>query len=222
MKKAHLLAAAGFAEADIRPLRVGRRLWIGPVGEPLPSPDLLPIRLAPGRAFGSGSHPSTELSLAALERHLPPGGRVLDLGTGTGILAVAAARLGAAEVVGVDVDPAAIAAARVNVRHNEMEQQVRVTSGTLADLLEAGAPQFSCVVINILAQVIVGFLDQGLARLLAPDGLVILSGFLRTQAHLIRAALAASALDLLAQEQLDEWCCIIARKPPTGQTLELP
>ncbi len=213
MKKAQLLAATSFAEADIRPRRVGRRLWIGPVGEPLPAPDLLSIWLAPGPAFGSGSHPSTQLCLVALERHLPTGSRVLDVGTGTGILAIAAARLGAAEVVGVDIAAAAVEAARANVRHNAVEDRVQVTTGTLADLLERNDAPFTLAVVNILAHVIVGFLEQGLARLLAPDGLVILSGFLRTQAHLVRAALAASGLDLLAQEQLGEWCCTIGRKP---------
>ena len=137
---------------------------------------------------------------------------MLDVGTGTGILAIAAARLGAGEVLGVDIDPATVELAQANLRHNEVEDRVEVTTGTLADLLDAGAPEFSCVVINILAQVIVGFLDQGLARLLAPGGLVILSGILRNQAYLIRAALAASEMELLAQEQLEDWCCIIVRK----------
>lgn len=216
MKQGHYLHAASFAEAEIRPLRVGRRLWIGPAGVAAPAEgDLLPIWLGAGPAFGTGAHPTTQLCLRALERHLRPGARVLDLGTGTGILAIAAARLGALSVLGVDIDPEALAVAHENVLRNGMGKEVRLERGTLTDVVTTHGEdaRFTWVTANILAHVLVEFFDQGLLRIVAPGGWLVLSGLLRSQTPQLRARLATTELELLAQEQQDEWVCMIARQP---------
>jgi ribosomal protein L11 methyltransferase len=214
MTNADYRSLASFSEAEIRPLTIGRRLWIGPTGTPAPEEgERLPVWLAAGPAFGSGAHPTTQLCLRVLDRRLPAGARVLDVGTGTGILAIAAARLGAREVVGTDIDPAAVEVARANVLHNGVSDRAQIEMATLADLTARKEKPFGWVIANILAHVLVELLGQGLAGLLEPGGWIVLSGFLRRQTPELRGALFAAHLELLAQEQQDEWTCIIARRP---------
>src|SRR5205807_8503577 len=136
-----------------KPLRVGRRLVVKPSWEEyLPRPGDLVLELDPGMAFGTGAHPTTQLCLEVLEDVVRPGERVLDFGTGSGILALAAARLGAGEVVGLDVDPVAAAAADLNVTGNGLRGRVRIQGGDL-DALPAG-DSFDGIVANFLAGVI--------------------------------------------------------------------
>lgn len=197
-------------------MRIGRRLLIVPAGrEVAPAPGMLPIRIRPGRAFGDGAHPTTRMCLAALEHVVTPGASMIDLGTGTGILAIAAAKLGAAGVLALDIDPEAVRVARENVAASGVAEQVRVEQGSLAEVLAAryGATQATLVAVNIFANVIVGFFADGLARVLAPGGRLVLSGFLRAQTPEIRACLRWNGLQQLAQEQEDDWACIIARRP---------
>jgi ribosomal protein L11 methyltransferase len=210
--KNQYLFGASFAEAEVRPLRVGRRLWIGPAGEPAPEEaGIIPVWLGAGPAFGSGGHPTTHLCLKVLDRHLKPGARVLDLGTGTGILAIAAAKLGASSALALDIDPDAVAVARENVLMNQVEDRVEAEVGTLAEARRAPA-SFSLIVTNILAHIIAEFFEQSLPQLLSPGGWLVLSGFLRSQTPPIRAAIGAAGLALLAQEQEGEWTCIIAEQ----------
>ncbi len=173
----------------------------------------MPVWLAAGPAFGSGAHPTTQLCLRVLDWRLPAGARVLDVGTGTGILAIAAARLGAREIVGTDIDPAALEVARANVLHNGVSDRVRIEAAALADLIARKEKPFGWVIANILAHVLVELLEQGMGELLEPGGWLVLSGFLRRQTPELRGALSAANLELLAQEQQDEWTCIIGRRP---------
>jgi ribosomal protein L11 methyltransferase len=199
-----------------QPIRIGRRLTILPAWlEPALGPDEIPIRIEPGNAFGTGTHPTTALCLRALERHLAPGTRLLDLGTGTGILSIAAAKLGAGPVLALDIDPEAVRAARSNVALNHVTEKIRVEQGSLAQVLtgEFGLDQAPLVVANILAGVIVDFFEQGLTRVLPPGGWLVLSGILLTQTPEIRARLQWYGLKQLAQEQMDDWVCIIAKAP---------
>ena len=184
--------------------------WLDPPLEP----EVIPIRLDPGGAFGTGAHPTTELCLKVLERHLKPGTAVLDFGTGTGILAIAAAKLGAGPCLALDIDPEAVRVARANAALNGVAEKVRVEQGSLAEILAGrwGVSQSPFVVANILANVIVGFFEQGLARAVTPGGWLVLSGILRAQTPEIRARLQWDGLELLAQEQQEDWVCLIARR----------
>jgi ribosomal protein L11 methyltransferase len=160
-------------------MRIGRRLLVAPFWpDPPLEPGLIAIRLDPGRAFGNGAHPTTQLCLAALERHLRPHAAVIDLGTGTGILAIAAAKLGARSILAVDTDPEAVRVARANVVANHVVDQVRVEAGSLAELRSGqwGTVEAPVVVANILAGIIVDLFAQGLAQIVSPGGLLILSG----------------------------------------------
>jgi len=227
------VAAADWSEswkANFKPIRVGKRLMIIPAWlHPPLEPDDIPIRLDPGMAFGTGTHPTTQLCLAAIERHLRPATAtpkgcyaMIDLGTGSGILAIAAAKLqtryGASlpgSILALDVDAEAVRAAKENAKANGVADCIRVEHGSLTEILAGrfGVPQpAGLVVANILARVIVELLGQGLARTVAPGGLLVLSGILDSQAFEVNAALKAQGLTLLAQERIEDWVAIIARR----------
>jgi ribosomal protein L11 methyltransferase len=204
-------------KANFQPLRIGRRLMIIPAWlNPALEPGDIAIRLDPGMAFGTGTHPTTQLCLQAIERHLRPGQSMLDLGTGSGILAIAAARLGASAVLALDVDDEAVRVAGENTLANDVADQVVVAAGSLAEVLAGqfgeewkGAP---LVVANILARVIVKLMGEGLGETVAPGGLLVVSGILDSQAFEVIAALKAAGLQIAAQEHIEEWVAIIARK----------
>jgi ribosomal protein L11 methyltransferase len=203
-------------EVNFHPIRIGRRLMVVPAWlDPPLEPEVIPIRLDPGLAFGTGTHPTTQLCLVALERHLTPGTSVLDLGTGTGILSIAAAKVGAGPILALDTDPEAVRVARENIAANRVADKIRVEQGSLAEVLAAqlGMAQTPLVVANILANVIINFFEQGLTQAVTPGGLLILSGILHTQTPEIRARLQWYGLEQLAQEHMEDWVCIIARRP---------
>lgn len=198
----------------MQPLRVGRRWMVLPAQHDLAvEPPLVPLRIDAGSAFGTGHHPTTQLCLMAIERHLPPGADVLDLGTGTGILAIAAAKMKAGQVLAVDSDAEAVRVARQNAAHNDVASVVRVEAGSLPEVLSGQwhRTQARLVVANILAHVIVNFFEQGLAQAVAPGGLLIVSGILHSQTPDIRARLPWHGMELIAQERLAQWSCLIAR-----------
>jgi ribosomal protein L11 methyltransferase len=166
------------SQAQFAPIEVGERLWIGASWHRAPAARIA-VRIDPGLAFGTGSHPSTRLVLAFLEKTLQGGERVLDYGCGSGILAIAAAKLGARQVDAVDLDPLAVETARANALANAV-----ALTAALPDALPVA--DYDVVVANILAQPLIG-----LAPLLAQRGArVALSGILETQAAEVAQAYA--------------------------------
>lgn len=191
------------------PLRVGRTLVIKPSWEEFsPRPGDRVIELDPGMAFGTGAHPTTQLCLALLEERVTPGDRVLDLGTGSGILAIAAATLGAASVLALDLDPIAVAAARENADRNGVGTRVAVVEGSTE---AAGDVPFDLIVANILADVIRD-LAADLARLTRPGGLLIASGIIADRAADVAAALSAAGFAIQEERADQEWRALVARK----------
>jgi ribosomal protein L11 methyltransferase len=184
-------------------------------------PEEVVVRLDPGMAFGTGTHPTTQLCLAALERYVQPGASVLDLGTGSGILAIAAAKLGARPVLGLDIDAEAVRAARENVDANGVGDAVSVELGSLREVIDIGDLRFEIrgwglVVANILSSIIVRLLDEGLARVVAPGGPLILSGILETQAEEVEQAARQAGLLVSERTQLGDWVAVVARKAEIG------
>ena len=172
----------------------------------------LPVILDPGLTFGTGSHPSTQMCLAALEARLIPGSRVVDLGSGSGVLSIAALRLGAACAVGVDIDPKAEDMARENGAYNRFQAFTGDVAGdpsALAALMDAGGP-FDLALINIVANVILA-LTPSLRRLLRPGGAVICSGILDSRLEEVRACLQAHGFRILETRSQEEWRCLTAR-----------
>jgi ribosomal protein L11 methyltransferase len=213
------ISKTNWAEAwkvHYHPVRVGRHLMVVPawLNPPL-APDDLPLRLDPGMAFGTGTHATTQLCLAALETYLQPGQAVLDLGTGSGILSIAAAQLKAGPVLALDIDAEAVRVARENCAANGVADRIRVEAGSLAEVLagQFGQTTYPVVVANILASVLVSLFAQGLAGCVAPGGVLILSGILDSQAADVRAAGERQGLQFVAQEQIETWVALVARRP---------
>ncbi len=211
----------GQAWKDYYPiLQVGRRLVVVPAWKRFrPSRGQIVLRLDPGPAFGTGLHPTTQLCLRALERFLQPGMRVLDLGTGSGILAIAAARLGSGPILALDNDPVAVQAARGNVRRNRLGGRIQVREGTLEFGTQHAAPwegPFDLILANLLARTIRELAGR-MAAALAPGGLLIASGILVEQADEVQAALQAVGLMSIEKLQEDDWIAWVHRHPGEGR-----
>jgi ribosomal protein L11 methyltransferase len=202
------------AWGDATPLRVGRTIVIRPAGQAHEASDAdrviqLPTGDGFGRGvFGTGRHPATRLALALLEEHVRPGDRVLDLGTGSGILAVAAARLGAGEVLALDVDAPAVAVARETVSLNGLAGTVEVGRGSI----QSAVPPYDVVVANIFPSVLVE-LAPDLAAAVRRGGVLVASGSVAARAEGAADAVRAAGLGLEGRRQQDGWVGMVFRKP---------
>jgi ribosomal protein L11 methyltransferase len=196
-------------KAHFHAFPVGTRLWVVPTWEDADiGPPGVAIRLDPGMAFGSGLHPSTQLCLRLLEAYLRPGQRVVDVGTGSGILAIAAAKVGAAGVLAVDIDPVAVQVARRNVVQNGVEDRVTVVEG---DLLGPIASPVDLILANLTADLLEGLAPALPSRLL-PGGMVIASGIAEPRAGEVRQAFARAGLMVSSEEAAEEWRALVARR----------
>lgn len=166
-----------------QPIPIGRRLIIVPAWMEAPAPERIPIRIDPGMAFGTGTHPTTQLCLELLEDYLRTGETVIDVGCGSGILAVAAIKLGAGRALGVDIDPQAIPNARENAAANGVEDRLEIGTGSVSEVLAGNYSirQAPLVMANILAPILVHLLEAGMSELVTPGGRLILSGILDEQ-----------------------------------------
>jgi ribosomal protein L11 methyltransferase len=195
-------------QSQFTPTRISERLWIVPSWHEPPDERALIVRLDPGVAFGTGTHPTTRLCLAWLDATLPPGASVLDYGCGSGILAITAAKLGASAVVGVDIDPQALAAARANSRANGVDASYTDLHG-----LSQSTITFDVVLANILSNPL-KLLAPALAARVAPRGSLVLSGVLERQADEVIAAYrrADAALPLKVWQTDEGWACLVGTR----------
>lgn len=195
-----------------KPLRVGRRFVVKPTWEDFAAaPGDRVIEIDPGMAFGTGSHPTTRLCLELLEELVQGGERALDWGTGSGILAIAAARLGARSVLALDLDPLAVRVAGENVRQNDLADVVAVSEASIEDL---GDPEgFDIVIANIVADPIIAHAADILARL-RPGGSTLVSGIIDQREESVIAALQSAGLRISRAASEDDWRAIVAVRPP--------
>lgn len=194
-----------------RPLRVGKRLLVLPAWIDMDTEERLPVRIEPGMAFGTGVHPSTQLGLRLLEACVRPGLSFVDVGCGSGILSIAAARLGAGPILGVDTDAKAIENARHNAALNQME--LRFEQGSVEEIRngEFGLAQADVVAANILAPILVRLLDEGLGELVGREGALVLSGILEEQLGELLAALARAGMRVERQRNMEDWVALLTR-----------
>jgi len=186
-------------QSQFEPIPIGQRIWVVPSWHAAPDPDALVLELDPGLAFGTGSHPTTRLCMEWLEQHVTPGESLLDYGCGSGILAILAQKCGAEPVIGIDIDPQAVVAARQNSERN----QAPVSYG-LPDTLGAG--NFDIVVANILSNPL-KLMAAMLSARVREGGKLALSGILARQADEVAQAYRPwIALDVW--RELDGWVCL--------------
>lgn len=201
---------------------VGRHLMIIPSWLEEQDSLRMPIRIDPGMAFGSGYHPSTQLVLILLEdairdyRSLQSQGQldVIDIGCGSGILSLGALRLGATRALGVDIDDAAITVTRENSRTNGLEERIELGIGSVKEIKEGRFSYSSAPVVmaNILAPVIVRLFDDGLGDLVAPEGVMILSGILVEQADRVVEAAVKHGFNLTVKREMDDWVALVVQR----------
>ncbi|WP_458462444.1 50S ribosomal protein L11 methyltransferase [Paenibacillus sp.] len=202
-----------------KPVRVSERLTIKPTWEEYTpeSADEKIIELDPGMAFGTGTHPTTSLCLRTLETVIQGGEEVIDVGTGSGILAIGAIKLGAKHVLALDLDPVAVISARENVELNGLEQQITVKESDLLSVLGSQDPALGVqlpvkvVVANILAEIILLFVDD-VYNALESGGTYIVSGIWKNKEQVVHDALVASGFEVSAIHRDEDWLAYVARK----------
>ena len=201
-------------KAFFHPVQVGRRLVVKPTWRVYdPQPGQVVIEIDPGMAFGSGTHPTTRLCMVLMEDYLKAGDDVLDVGTGSGILLLTAAKLGAGMLTGVDIDAVAVEVAGANLaRNNIAPHRFRLRRGGID---QAPVQPYRVVVANILSQVIVPMIPAA-AGLLAPGGLLITSGIIAGNAPAVIDALTTAGLEFIEARRQEDWVALVARRMPAG------
>ncbi|MET1247570.1 50S ribosomal protein L11 methyltransferase [Sporolactobacillus sp. STCC-11] len=194
-----------------KPVRVGKHFYIAPTWELFQPEDheRHVIELDPGMAFGTGTHPTTVLCIEALEKYLPENATVLDVGTGTGVLAIAAAKLGARQVNAVDLDPVAVQSAKLNIKLNKVQEVVAVRQNNLSDNIKG---VYTIVVANLLAELVIRLAKGGVASLLQENGQLIVSGIIKPKKEQVAQALAQAGLHVVDERDSGDWVALIAEK----------
>lgn len=193
------------------PVKISERFTIVPTWEDYTpvSTDELIIELDPGMAFGTGTHPTTVMCLQALEKVVAEGDSVIDIGTGSGVLSIGAAMLGAKSVHALDLDEVAVIAARENIALNKVDDTVEVFQGNLLDTVKEPG---DVVVANILAEIIMSFTDDAFT-IVKPGGLYVTSGIIGAKKEDVKASLQASGFIIEEVLMMEDWVAIISRRP---------
>ena len=192
------------------PVKISGRFTIVPTWEeyePVDSDELI-IELDPGMAFGTGTHPTTVLCIQALEKYIQQDDIVIDVGTGSGVLSIAAAMLGAKKIAALDLDHVAVTAAKENIELNKVEDIVEVSHG---NLLEAIDIKPNLIVANILADVIMSF-SADAASILPEDGLFIVSGIIGEKRDEVKNDLVNKGFEIIESVLMEDWVAIVAKK----------
>ncbi|GAQ19325.1 ribosomal protein L11 methyltransferase [Oceanobacillus picturae] len=193
-----------------KPVKISKGITITPTWEeyePVSSDEII-IELDPGMAFGTGTHPTTVLSIQALEQFLAEGDNVIDVGSGSGVLSIAAALLGAEKVDAFDLDDVAVTSTRLNAKLNKLGEKIHTKQNNLLDHVN---DQADIIVSNILAEIIVRFVDDAW-RNLKPGGYFITSGIIQNKKQLVKDKLEEQGFTIIQVNELEDWVSIVARK----------
>ena len=201
-----------------KPILIGKRLLILPAWMESPEPNRVPIKIDPGMAFGTGTHPTTQLCLELMEDYIETLKvsetfrvyNMIDVGCGSGILSIAAIKLGASKALGVDIDAESVKNSRENADVNDIGDELILGQGSVTEILEGKFAFQSAplVVANILAPVIVRLFDAGLADLIEKGGCVILSGILYEQGKNVIEAAQARGLEWSGERRMGDWVAL--------------
>lgn len=193
-----------------KPVQISERMTITPTWEEYTPKrqDELVIELDPGMAFGTGTHPTTVLCIRALEKRLKTGDQVIDVGCGSGILSIAAAKLGAGEVLAMDLDEVAVTSTNMNVKLNQLSDKIKVKQN---NLLEGIMGPVDVIVSNILAEIILRFIEEAY-QCLVQDGIFITSGIISQKEEEVTEALKKAGFTIIETTALEDWVSIVAKK----------
>lgn len=190
-----------------KPSKVGEKIVVKPIWEEYEAKDgELVVNLDPGMAFGTGTHETTRMCIQALERYVEEESTVFDVGCGSGILAIAAAKLGAKLAVGVDLDPVAVESSKENVEYNNLDN-IEILHGNLVEVIDGKA---DIVVANILAEIIC-ILTDDVKRVLKEGGVFITSGIIHDRVDMVCEKLEATGFEVVEKNRDGEWNCIVAK-----------
>ena len=190
-----------------KPSKIGERIVVKPIWEDYTiNDDELVIELDPGMAFGTGEHETTRMCVQALEKYIKKDSVVFDVGCGSGILAIAAAKLGAKMAIGVDLDPVAVESAKENVKYNNLDN-IEILDGNLLDVVNGKA---DIVVANIIAEIIC-ILTEDVSKAINPGGYFITSGIIHDRVDMVTSKLVECGFEVNAVNKDGEWNCIIAK-----------
>jgi len=211
------LQEANWVEAwkkHYKPIPIGKKLIILPAWMETSDDARIPIRINPGKAFGTGTHPSTQLCLQMLEKYVPAGGNVFDIGCGSGILSIAAIKLGAQHAYGVDIDIESIENAIENATTENVIRQIDFTHGSVEEIKSGlfDIQRAPLVLANILAHILIRLLDHGLTDLIEPSGILILSGILEEQLPEFVPRIHEFHLQILEQGKIDDWVALVLQR----------
>ncbi|MBB6454326.1 ribosomal protein L11 methyltransferase [Salirhabdus euzebyi] len=194
-----------------KPVKISKRVTIIPTWEeyePVDSDEII-LELDPGMAFGTGTHPTTILSLQALEQYINKEDIVLDVGSGSGVLSIAAALFGAKQIYAFDLDEIAVKSTTINAKLNKVEGKIIAKQNDLLKKVDVNA---DVIVSNILAEIIVRFTDEAFA-LLKEGGTFITSGIIQTKKEEVREKLKSSGFEIIETNQMEDWIAFVAKKP---------
>ena len=192
-----------------KPVKISEKITIIPTWEEYEpvSTDEIIIELDPGMAFGTGTHPTTVMCIQALEKYVNPGDSVLDVGTGSGVLSIAAAKLGAEQVTAYDLDEVAVKSAKLNVKLNKVQDKISVYQNNLLDNV---SEQVDIVVGNLLAEIILRFTHDA-AKVVKPGGYFITSGIINAKKEEVETSLIKSGFSIIETLKMEDWVAIIAK-----------
>ena len=197
---------------NYHPIRVGSKIVIKPAWVDIAeSPGDVVIEMDPGMAFGTGTHPTTQLCLRACEWFAGPGIAMVDIGTGSGVLAIAAAKLGCYRVLALDTDPVAVRVAQENVERNGVAEQVIVQHGSIQSL-QGTARHFDLAMANLTARIILEMAPNGLQHAVWPGSKMVFSGIIEEQVQEVTQALESIELEVLGQRQIDDWVMLVTQR----------
>jgi ribosomal protein L11 methyltransferase len=195
------------------PIPIGKKLLILPAWIKQEDKTRIAVKIDPSMAFGTGTHPSTQLCLELIEEYTQPDMPVIDIGCGSGILSIAALKMGASRALAVDIDPASVKATGENSESNSVLDKVECGQGSVAEVLEGrySIKQAPVVLANILAPIIIRLFNTGMASLVEPGGVIILAGILAEQADGVIESAGCHGLTFVEKRQSGDWVALVCR-----------
>ncbi len=197
------------------PIPVGEHLIILPAWVKMETKDRIPVRIDPSMAFGTGTHPTTQLCMRLLEKYVKPGEPVMDIGCGSGILSITAIKLGATHSLAVDISPASITGTAENAERNDVLDAIEIGRGSVKEILagDYSMKQVPLLMANILTPVLVRLFDAGMSDLVTPGGTILLSGILESRLDEILVKTLEAGLELVEQITMKDWVGLAFYKP---------